>query len=387
MPYTVSVGRTTRSPLLDRLDRRSDTAVRSASTGSRRASRGASLPRRARSACGRPTGGKRSRTGPPGQVPVVRHRRRSRPSARAAPAPPRRGCRRARCRASRRGAAAPRPGAITGRITARPSAPPNTASAGSCPATSGGDRAPLAARTAGCTAPRPPRRPGRPAAAGSVTSPSTTSTDVPRRPARPRCAAARPARPGTAPPRSPGPPAARAPPPARSRPSRCTGRPPPGRPGAGACAIPSRPAAPSPAAGTKTPGPTASSRCRNAARPSQMLQRLAPARRATNSSNRAPLVAGQAVGEGQPAPGHPEHVRGQQLGVDPGRADPGGGERYGRRGPPRATAARVPVPSEGCSSEYGARHNHEASPAAPTSGCVQARTDGRFAGGVARPGR
>ena len=61
----------------------------------------------------------------------------------------------------------------------------------------------------------------------------------------------------------------------------------------------------------------------------QVLQRLAsgPARRLVRRSARRPVV--DVGGRPQRRPGDAEDVREQQLGIDPGRADPGRGQRRG----------------------------------------------------------
>ena len=64
----------------------------------------------------------------------------------------------------------------------------------------------------------------------------------------------------------------------------------------------------------------------------QVLQRLARGAATRQLVEPRQLVVAEVVGERQPTPGHPEHVRGQQLGLHPGRADPGGGEHTGRSG-------------------------------------------------------
>ena len=231
------------------------------------------------------------------------------------------------------------------------------------------------ARTAGCTAPRrpAPRRSGEQVRVGDVACDHLDAGVAGGVAAQPA-----PARPATAPPRSPG--AGRHLVRDRQRDRarcRCTGRP-PSRRGAVLRRSPSRPAARSPAAGTNTPSPTASSRWRKAAVPSRCCNGIRsraparPARRTAGARRRS-----ERVDQRQPARGHPEHVRGQQLGVGARRLDAGRGQvrsGHGQHRSQRRPFRRIRGVFVGAVS----RHNHETS-------CVTAT--GRVAGSGARERR
>ena len=282
------------------------------------------------------------------------------------PAPPRRGCRRARRRHAPPGRSRPAARSTTGRITASPSGAAEDRLRRVVPGHLRRYRRRRPARTAGCRAARPPGRPARPSSSGSVTS-AGDHLDRPV-PGRGPLGGVAP-QPGQRRRRPlhrdhPRPghllghrqrDRARAAAQVHHQRSAGAGRPAQCRP----ARRPSRPAARSPAGARRPPGrPPAPGAGTPPSR--QVLQRLA-ARSPRPTTRRAGPAGASARRRAASRPATP---RARTPPAARPRRGPARSRRRPARAPSRPTTADGPMafcPFGGVLGEYGSRHNHETS--------------------------